>query len=134
MFFYATRSQTIDAERIGASDAKSAAVAEIENARRLQMETMDKMHSLQQNVEGYRRQKFVMPPPPTAPAQITTNKVVNSSTTNVVVVTNIVQDNSSIELHPTGIRQGFYVDGYWSPTPMQDRYSYKGFNGFIYPH
>jgi hypothetical protein len=110
------------------------------------METMDKIHNLQQNVEGYRRQTFVMPPPPTAPAQITTNKVVISTPmTNVVVVTNIVQsvshvilqDNSSIELlHPTGIRQGFYVDGYWSPTPMQDRYSYsrQGFNGFIYPY
>lgn len=89
VFFYATRSQDISAERIGASDAKSAAAAEIENARRLQMEMVDRMHDLQQQVEGYRRQTFVTPPMPKSPVtlQIVTNKIV---TTNVVVMTNTV--------------------------------------------
>jgi archaellum component FlaC len=138
VFFYATRSQNISAERIGTSDAKSAALAEIENARRLQVEMMDRMHNLQQDVEGYRRQTFVTP---SAPAK--NNAVTNTtlSTTNVVIVTNTTQVTYSVpsdvsDPRPPMIQRGSYVTGFWSPTMMQDRYGYhrQGFNGYIYPY
>jgi len=133
MFFYTTRSQDISAERIGTSDTKSAALAEIENARRLQVEMMDKMHNLQQNVEGYRRQTFVTPSEPD-------NAVTNTSTTtNVVIVTNITQVTRVGDIsdpRPPMIQRGSWVNGFWSPTLMQDRYGYnhQGFNGYIYPY
>ncbi len=140
MFFYATRSQNITEQRIGASDSKSAAAAEIENARRLQVEMMDRMHDLQQQVEGYRRQTFVTPPMPAespTTLQVVTNKIV---TTNVVVMTNTVvtHTTSQDESGPRrpAIEMGPVVYGSWSPTPMQNRYDYRrqGFNGYIYPY
>ena len=143
MFFYATRSQSIDAERIGASEAKSAAVAEMENARRLQMEMADKMHNLQQEVTGYQRQTFVTPPPPLSStvtnATVVTNTLAPSSNTNSTV-TNIGKLSyhldrpiEGISLGDTFERQPFMKES-WSPGPMGDLYDYRSreFNGYLY--
>lgn len=152
MFFYATRSQSIDAERIGASDAKSAAVAEMENAKRLQMETTEAVNNLRQQVEGYKRQTLVMPPP--SLSSTVTNTIVM---TNTIVVTNTLAPSSNTNGAVTntfgklsyhldrpieGISLGDTfemqpcIEAYWFPSWTQNLYGYRkarGFNGYLEP-
>lgn len=152
IFFYATRSQSIDAERIGASEAKSAAAAEMENAKRLQMETTEAVNNLRQQVEGYKRQTLVMPPPPLS--STVTNTIVM---TNTIVVTNTLAPSSNTNGAVTntfgklsyhldrpieGISLGDTfemqpcIEAYWFPSWTQNLYGYRkarGFNGYLEP-
>lgn len=93
-FMFATREQGIAAERSDASATKAAALAEIEAARHLQMETIDRINGLQDRVEGLQRQNHQTPlkPSPSEPSRDsgTTNTANNYTTTNIIVVTNTV--------------------------------------------
>ncbi len=153
--FYSFREQNVVHETQRAFETQSTAQAEkaraaeeIERARSVQIRAIDEVNQLKQEVEGMRRQTLQIPPPvfqtiphtqpgtvPTpsqAPAQLAPDTKESGSshtvTNNVTVVhrVEVRHENPALTIVP---------NGYWSPTPMINRYGYhQGFNGFYYQY
>ncbi len=110
-FYYASRNQTLDADRTDAAGTKAQATAEIEAARRLQVETMDRLHKLGDEVEGMRRAQHVTPPKPESPAPTPAPATppvqptpTNSTATNTVVQVEIIKRQQIVVVDEPEIR------------------------------